>query len=221
MKIDEFGKSFIKKWEGGQSRDGLFYIYADAVNKKTIGYGHLIKNGESFSVLNKAQADDLFDRDVIQFEDAINLLASQASVTFNQNQFNALVAFAFNVGTGFLNGSSVKEFKQSKDMSVLANMIRQYVGGSTQDSKVINQTILVNMSKENLEILNKSLSVTNSIDLEVFNVDSLPNELVNGVKKLITDKEASVVEQKTYLNTTATDALKDALGHNEQIIGNK
>lgn len=48
------------------------------------------------AVWTRAKADRLFRRDLIHFEEGVNLLLGSAPTT--QNQFDALVSFAYNVG---------------------------------------------------------------------------------------------------------------------------
>lgn len=77
--------------------------YADGmingVQQYSIGYGHQILPGEKHlltATLSKAQADAIFEKDLLKYETAVN--ATKRSLT--QNQFDALVSFAYNAGTG-------------------------------------------------------------------------------------------------------------------------
>lgn len=62
----------------------------------TIGWGHtnlgVIKPG---NVCTQEQADKWFEEDLKRFEDAVNLLVI---VPISQDQFDALVSFAYNIG---------------------------------------------------------------------------------------------------------------------------
>lgn len=60
----------------------------------SIGYGH--HGAKAGDVISRAEADRLFDADVERFERAVSLGASSPS----QQQFDALVSFAYNVGAG-------------------------------------------------------------------------------------------------------------------------
>lgn len=93
MKLNQSGIDFIKKHEGW--RDS---VYLDSAGLETIGYGHLLKSGESFDgTITKQQGESLLLHDVSIAEKAVNDLVG---VVLNQNQFNALVSFTFNLGRG-------------------------------------------------------------------------------------------------------------------------
>lgn len=94
MKTSQVGLSLIETSEGFRNLP-----YQDVAGKWTIGYGHLIKVGEDFSGrITEGQGQTLLSTDVGIAESAVNSLAKQA----NQNQFDALVDFAFNLGIGAL-----------------------------------------------------------------------------------------------------------------------
>ena len=77
----------------------------------TIGYGHLIKQADwntYKSGIDNAAADTLFDSDLAPFVTAVQ---NKITVSLTQNQFDALVIFAFNIGAGaggFAGSSVVK-----------------------------------------------------------------------------------------------------------------
>jgi lysozyme len=96
------GKDFIKQFEGFRNT-----MYLDAGGLPTIGYGHLIKPGEEFynnTTISKAQGDMLFTDDLKQFEAAVN---TSVVKQLNQNQFDALVSLAYNIGAGAFADSTV------------------------------------------------------------------------------------------------------------------
>ena len=64
----------------------------------TIGYGHT-KGVSKGMKITQAQADDFLKKDIVKFEKAVNSIKQD----FNENQFSALVSFAYNCGTGNLN----------------------------------------------------------------------------------------------------------------------
>lgn len=89
--------------------------YDDQTSKKvdnwtkgaTIGYGHLIKQGEWDTYKNGISAEDaiiLFRNDLSPF---INIVRSNITIKLAQNQFDALVILAYNIGSTAFAGSSV------------------------------------------------------------------------------------------------------------------
>lgn len=94
MKTSPNGLNFIKQFEGFRQ-----FVYPDVAGKMTIGYGHLLTEGEQFpNGITEAQGLDLLAQDLSGAEDSVSRFASQA----NQNQFDALVDFTFNLGAGSL-----------------------------------------------------------------------------------------------------------------------
>jgi lysozyme len=83
-----------REWEGGPVKGTL-----------TIGYGHTdaarhpLKIAQGLRV-SESKALEILDVDLDECEDAVNALVT---VPLTQGQFDALVSFAFNCGTGNLN----------------------------------------------------------------------------------------------------------------------
>lgn len=74
----------------------------------TIGVGHTSRAGPPKVVkgmrITAAEADAILSRDLATFEKAVN---AAVKVPLNQNEFDALVSLAFNIGSGALKRSSV------------------------------------------------------------------------------------------------------------------
>lgn len=85
------GIELIKKWEGFYST-----IYICPAGVPTIGYGHTGKKAKKGVTLTQAQAEELLKEDLRVFERHVNLF--NKTYSWNQNEFDALVSFAFNVG---------------------------------------------------------------------------------------------------------------------------
>jgi lysozyme len=60
-----------------------------------IGYGHVLQPNDPRVPITQEEADSLFELDLRRFEDGVNELAT---ITLRQNEFDALVSFAYNVG---------------------------------------------------------------------------------------------------------------------------
>lgn len=117
MNISLVGLAHIKGWEGFRST-----VYLDQAGKRTIGYGHLIKPGESFGTISEAEASRLLARDVSWAETAVN---QAVKVPLSQNQFDALVSFVFNVGVGnFSTSTLLKRLNAGDYLSAQQNFTR-------------------------------------------------------------------------------------------------
>lgn len=99
MQLSDKGRHLLHLREGCR-----LTVYRDVVGKKTIGYGHLLLPHENFTTITQKQADELFDADLKRFVDNIN---SKVKICLSQDQFDALVSFSYNIGTGGFNKSTV------------------------------------------------------------------------------------------------------------------
>ena len=92
MKVSEKGFAIIKKYEGCR-----LTAYVCPAGKLTIGYGHTkgVKKGQK---ITQAQAEAYLREDVTGAEKAVNAIGKG----FNQNQFDALISFTYNCGSGNL-----------------------------------------------------------------------------------------------------------------------
>ena len=97
MKISQKGINLIKEFEGLRLE-----AYQCLAGKWTIGYGHTanVKQGDK---ITEKQAEDYLRSDLESFENLVNN-KSYVPQSLNQNQFDALVSFAFNLG-----GKNLKE----------------------------------------------------------------------------------------------------------------
>ena len=94
------GLALIKRHEGLR-----LSVYMDAAGKPTIGYGHLIKPGETFPpAITEAEAERILLRDT---QIAQNAVRNNVKVPINQNQFDALVSLVFNIGAGAFEKSTL------------------------------------------------------------------------------------------------------------------
>lgn len=91
MKLDSRGLQFIKSLEGCK-----LTAYRDVGGKLTIGIGHTGKDVKVGMAITEEQAMLIFKKDISKFEKHVNKY--HEIYNFNQNQFNALVSFAFNIG---------------------------------------------------------------------------------------------------------------------------
>lgn len=91
MKTGQAGINLIKQFEGCRLE-----AYKCPAGVWTIGYGHTgnVKQGDKIS---QAQANAYLVADLAKFETNVNKYNSKYS--WNQNEFDALVSFAYNIGS--------------------------------------------------------------------------------------------------------------------------
>lgn len=108
LNISERGLSLIKEFE--QCRLDAYMPTPDDV--PTIGYGHTGIDVQMGLRWTQEQADEALARDVMRFEAGVN---EAVTVPLTQNEFDALVCFAFNVGTGAFRSSTLLRLLNAGD----------------------------------------------------------------------------------------------------------
>ncbi len=103
MNISSKGVALIEQFEGFRPT-----MYKDAVGLPTIGYGTLIHTDTQqwlmTATITKDQAEVLLRNSVTIIE---NILNTVLPASVNQNQFDALISFAYNLGISALKGSTL------------------------------------------------------------------------------------------------------------------
>ena len=98
METSQNGIELIKEFEGRR-----LVAYQDSVGVWTIGYGHTKDVWEDRLII-KSTADRLLAEDLAEFEKYVDNLVD---VPLTQNQFDALVAWTFNLGPTNLSESTL------------------------------------------------------------------------------------------------------------------
>jgi lysozyme len=125
MKLGNKGMSILKYYEQGPNGSFAATPYDDGVGVMTIGWGHAILKGERFDEIDEYEAEDLLRKDVARFEAAVNNIG----VPLTQDQFDALLCLAYNIGTGALAGSSVVRSLKIGDYPKAAAHFEDWVKG--------------------------------------------------------------------------------------------
>lgn len=127
------GAAFIAAFEGFRGK-----LYDDAAGHCTIGYGHLVHRGPT----NGSEPEE-FKRGITR-ERALELLREDAAaaaaeigrsvkVPLTQQQFDALVCFAFNVGNGAFRDSTLLRRLNAGEYDAVPSELGRWVkaGGRT------------------------------------------------------------------------------------------
>lgn len=111
MKTSSLGRQIIKDAEGLRLK-----AYLCPAKVWTIGVGHTggVKEGD---VITEARADELLAHDLERFEHAVMRLCPETT----QGQFDALTSFAFNLGEGALEKSTLRKLHNAGQYSAAAN----------------------------------------------------------------------------------------------------
>jgi len=137
MKMSPVGLQLLTLWEGSKAK-----VYKDSAGLPTIGVGHLLLKSEIAADaikiggqlvrlrfgLTEDQIRGLLAQDLVRFEDAIN---KNVKVTLSQNQFDALVAFCFNVGVSSFLRSTLLKAINNGTLDAVPDQLRRWntVGG--------------------------------------------------------------------------------------------
>lgn len=118
MKTSQNGINLIKRFEGCRLQA---YKPVAAEPCYTIGYGHYGSDVLPGMVISQTQAEAYLAQDLAKYEKSVNAL----NIPLNQNQFDALVSFAYNCGSG-----NLKKLVRGRSLQQIADAMLQYNKGS-------------------------------------------------------------------------------------------
>ena len=127
MKTSSKGIDLIKSFETLRQ---TAYKAVPTEKYYTIGYGHYGPDVEPDSTVTEKEAEQLLKEDLADVERAVS--NATAGWNLNQNQFDALVSFTFNVGIrAFRNSTLLKLIKRTTPENVIrAEFMKwKYSGG--------------------------------------------------------------------------------------------
>lgn len=117
MFLSDIGISFLQAWEGLR-----LHAYADSGGIWTIGYGHTGLEAYNGASITQERATQLFKQDLRKAETVVN---NAVKVPLKQHQFDTLVSFAYNVGTGsFRSSTLLQELNQGSYSAVPVQLKR-------------------------------------------------------------------------------------------------
>jgi lysozyme len=132
MQLSENGLNLIKKFEGFSPT-----VYNDVAGKPTIGFGHLIKPNESFTSIDIPTATQLLADDA---KIAVSGVNKCITASLNQNQFDALVSFCYNLGVGALINSTLRKKLNAGDYdSAQAEFMRWVFAAGVKQQGLVNR----------------------------------------------------------------------------------
>ena len=117
MEISEEGLALIKKFEGCE-----LTAYQDSVDVWTIGYGHT-KGVEDGQEITQEEAEEMLASELDEYEGYINDLVE---CDLEQCQFDALVAWVYNLGPTNLRSSTMLKRLNSNDLEDVPSQIKRW-----------------------------------------------------------------------------------------------
>ena len=117
MKISSNGIDLIKHYEGCETE-----AYLCPANVWTIGYGH-IKGVKEGDVITEQQAHDMLVEELEEYEGYVN---TKVTVDLNQDQFDALVSWVYNLGSGNFTSSTLLKVLNSGDYAGVPEQILRW-----------------------------------------------------------------------------------------------
>lgn len=125
----------IHEFEQGPQGGMASVPYRCPAGKLTIGWGHVIREHERFTMpLTAAQADELLQQDLAQFAAGVN---ERVTVPLTQAMFDALVCFAFNVGLGAFVGSTLLRLLNQRFYAAAAGQFPRWNKVTEAGQKII------------------------------------------------------------------------------------
>jgi lysozyme len=116
-RLNEAGLELLKTWEGCELES-----YPDVGGVWTVGYGHT-KTAHPNMTITQDEADRLLDEDLSVFADAVE---KAVKVPLSDNQFAALVVFAYNVGQGAFRKSTLLRKLNEGDYSAVPPQLMRW-----------------------------------------------------------------------------------------------
>ena len=129
MKLSTTGLELIKKFEGLRLRS-----YVDVVGVLTVGYGHTGPDVVSGMVISEEEAEAFLLKDVRSFETAVS---NNTKVKLNQNEYDALVSFTYNVGSNaFKNSTLLRLLNNGSPKEEVADEFGRWVKGGADGAEI-------------------------------------------------------------------------------------
>ncbi len=143
MTFTDSARALLKRLEGCR-----LTAYRCSAGRWTIGYGHTgdVAPGQ---VISQHQAEVILDHDLQRFVAGVEQLVASAPVPATDNQFSALVIFAFNVGLPALAGSTaLRDLLQGRMQDVPLELSRWNKIHDASGVAVVNAGLIARRNAE-------------------------------------------------------------------------
>ena len=151
MQVSNKGIELVKRYEVFISK-----TYVCPAGYKTIGFGH---QTDEMTTITEPEAENLLRRDLNKFASKISYSLERDKIKVNQNQFDALCSFAFNLGYSALVFSTLwKKLKQG-----------DFEGASNEFLKCVYITKTDTETGERFKLKLKGLEFRRKSEQELFN----------------------------------------------------
>lgn len=156
--ISPAGVDFIKGWEGFVAKP-----YNDPVGHCTVGYGTLLHTGNCdgrpveepyVNGITQEKATELLAEKAAEFQLVID---SNVKVALNQNQYDALVSFAYNVGGANFQKSTLLKLLNKGDYNAVPTELKKWTK-ARQNGKLVDLPGLVKRRAAEAELFQKSVA---------------------------------------------------------------
>tara|TARA_R100000664_G_C2741123_1_gene129586 strand:+ start:933 stop:1382 length:450 start_codon:yes stop_codon:yes gene_type:complete len=149
MKTSEKGIELIKHFEGCRLEP-----YRCSADVLTIGYGHTRNVIENMKITEDT-AEALLQQDLKDFEDHVTSLSQ---VELNQDQFDALVSWTFNLGAGNLKTSTMLKVLNQKKYDEVPEQMKRW----NKSAGVVNDGLVKRRLAESLLFLGEDWKTNNN-----------------------------------------------------------
>lgn len=141
MKTSQNGIALIKKFEGLRLE-----AYKCAAGVWTCGYGST--NGvQEGDVWSESYAEERLEADLITFEEGVS---DNVTAPINQDQFDALVAWSFNVGIGNLKTSTMLKVLNAGSYDDVPAQMRRWNKATVNGEKVVLEGLVRRRKAESM-----------------------------------------------------------------------
>tara|TARA_R110000803_G_scaffold23207_3_gene57135 strand:+ start:947 stop:1390 length:444 start_codon:yes stop_codon:yes gene_type:complete len=117
MKISDEGIALIKKYEGCELK-----AYLCPAGVWTIGYGHT-KNVKEHMEITLEKADEMLEEEMLEYE---NYIQDLVTVPLEQNQFDSLCSWVYNLGPTNLRESTLLKVLNNSEYMLVSKQIRRW-----------------------------------------------------------------------------------------------